>query len=176
MAQSHIHTPDPDDNDIDMVMRWTKRDVPRWVAGALAGALAAVIALTFASVFSAAMGKEIWFAVKLMATPTLGAEAMTYGFHLVAIGFGLMSFVTLGAVLGFAFGHFVFTNHVPSLLAMGLVWALFSWIFLWNLFFQSFRDLHFMAVPPAAAMPVCIVFGISLVSVGFFDRIVRRAK
>lgn len=176
MARSQTHIPDPDDNDIDMILRWTQRDLPRWIAGVLAGGLAALIALAFASVFAAAMGKEIWFAVKLMATPLLGAEAMTYGLHLFTLVTGVVSFMSLGALLGFAFGHFVFTNHVPSLLAMGMVWAAFSWIFIWNLFFQSIRPLHFMDVPPAAAMPVCMVFGISLVSVGFFDRLVRRGK
>lgn len=167
---------DPDDVDIDLVVHWTRADIPRWVAGALAGVLAAMIALAFASVFSAAVGKEFWFAAKLMATPFLGASATAYGVHLLAISVGTLFFLALGSVLGFAFAHFVFTNHVPSLLAMGMVWAAFSWVFIWNLFFQSIRPLHFMAVPPSAAIPVCVVFGISLVSVGFFDRIVRRGK
>lgn len=165
---------DPDDNDANLVEHWLKADVTRWIVGAISGVLAAWIAFGFASVFAKAFGYEIFFAIKLMATPFLGEVATEYGVHLGALVVGGAFLSILGGFLGAVFAHFTFTNHVPSLLAMGAVWGTFSWIFIWNLFFRSIRPMLFMNVPSSAAFPVCMIFGISLVTVGALDRMLRR--
>lgn len=165
---------DPDDNDSNLVEFWLKKDPVRWISGALAGVVAAWIAFGFASLMAAASGNEPWFAIKFMATPLFGAEATELGMHVGHIVGGLAFLSVIGGIVGLAFGHFVFTNSIPALLAMGLVWAAFSWIFISNLFFQSIRALHFMNVSPAVTFPVCVVYGISLACVAFFDRMLRR--
>ncbi len=164
------------EGEMNLVEYWVKKDIKRWIAGAFAGALAGLIALGFAGVLASATGLEFTFPEKLLGTIFLGNSATELGSNAPGVIAGLIFMEMLGALLGFIFAHFVFTNHVPSLLAMGLVWGTFSWIFLWNLFFQSFRALHFMSVSPGAVFPVCMVFGISLASLAFFDRMVKGGK
>jgi hypothetical protein len=51
---------------------------------------------------------------------------------------------------------------------MGLVWGTFSWIFLWNLFMQSFRTIYVAQIPSASVFAIWMTFGISLTSLAFF--------
>jgi hypothetical protein len=57
---------------------------------------------------------------------------------------------------------------------MGLVWAVFAWIFHWNLYFHSIRTILASHVGPAAPLLVLAVWGVSLTSVAFFDRAFRK--
>lgn len=162
------------DQDINIVGMWTSFDKVRWIAGALGGLFAGFVAIVFAMVMVAAAGSEFWYPVKLMATPVLGAGATVYGFNLGAIVVGLIVFEVLTMVLGMIYAHFTVTNLLSVLLGIGIVWALFSWIFIWNLFLQSFETIFASQLPSGAALAVCLVFGLSLTSVGAFDRALRR--
>src|SRR5690242_9406514 len=122
--------------DMNLVEMWLRRDPSRWLAGLLAGLAAGAFAMGVAMLLSAVFGTEAWFPVKLAATPFLGAEATEIGQGFGAVLTGFLAHEILCAFFGFVFAHFVFTNSVPALLGMGLVWAAFSWVFLWNLFSQ----------------------------------------
>lgn len=156
--------------DIDLVATWLVADKTRWVAGILAGLFAGVIALAFAGVLAAASGMEFLYPVKLMGTPILGFDATDTrsGFGAVLVGFLL--FEAVSAFWGFVYAHFCKTNALGSLLAMGAVWGLFSWIFEWNLFLHAVKPILYSGVGPGPAFLVCMVYGVSLTSVAFFYR------
>jgi hypothetical protein len=59
---------------------------------------------------------------------------------------------------------------------MGLTWGAFSWIFLNNLFSPSFLDIRALRIPNGAAFFVCLVYGVALTSVAYFDQAVRSKK
>ncbi|MCM2276922.1 MAG: hypothetical protein NDJ89_02455 [Oligoflexia bacterium] len=159
---------------MNLIETFLRRDPTRWIAGALAGAFAGLIALVFAMLVAAVGGQEFWFPVKLMATIVLGPEATYLGAHFGAILGGLLVFEVLSVIFGVLYANFARTNSLQALLLIGLVWGTFSWIFLWNLFLQSFRPILAAEVSSAAAFPVCLVFGVALTSVAFFDRVIRR--
>lgn len=162
------------DQDINMVEVWLRKNPSRWIAGVLSGLFAGLVALVFAMVLSAVLGAEFLFPAKLPAVPFLGRVATEYGFHLVPILVGVLVHLTLCSVLGLVFSHFVFTNSVKALLAMGLVWGLFSWVFIYNLFVQSFTMVLALEPSPGPAFFVNVIFGLSLASLAFFSKITRR--
>ncbi len=173
-SNSHI-AHDPNEGDREIVSIWLRKDRARWIAGALAGAFAGILALVFAMVLSRILGQELWFPVKLAALPFLGNGATALGMHLGAIGMGLVAHEIVCMVLGVAYAHFTGREaSLPQLLGIGLTWGVFSWIFIQNLFVQSFTAIRAASIPSGAAFPVLVVFGISLTSVTFFDRMVRR--
>lgn len=159
-----------------MVQEFLRFDPLRWVAGALAGAVAGLAASLFAGVLAVATGNEFWFPFKLLAAIVLGPAATTRGLAFGAILAGLVVLELLCVIFGVLFANFARTRAPRALLLMGLVWGTFSWIFLWNLFLQSFRPIFAAQVPSAAALPVCLVFGFTLASVAFFDRALRRRE
>ncbi len=159
------------EEDYNLVETWLRKDPSRWAAGFLAGLFAGVVALGLASIISVMAGKEFTFAVKLMATPLLGSFATEAGTQAAAVIAGFILFEAICAFWGLVFAHFTQTNHLSSLLAMGLVWGLFSWIFIWNLFLQSFDPIFWAQISAGAVFPICLAYGISLTSVAFFDRI-----
>jgi uncharacterized membrane protein (GlpM family) len=159
--------------DVNIVEIWLRKDPVRWVAGALAGLFAAAIAMAFAVLLSAACGVEPLFPAKLMGAIALGPSATEVGEHTSAILAGIVLFEVLGAFLGVVYAHFTGTNLLHALLGVGFVWGVFSWIFIWNLFMQSFRPIYWVHVSSGATFPVCLVFGLSLTSVAFFDQALR---
>lgn len=161
------------DQDLDLVEMWLRKDRTRWVAGVLAGALAAVVMMLVSMILSAALGNEFWFPVKVAALPFMGNTATAFGMHLGAILLGMAVYVTIGAFFGAIFSHFVFTNSMPALFGMGLTWGIFSWIFINNLFIPAFSDIIAAQLSAARAFPANLAFGVSLVSVAFFDRMLR---
>ena len=164
---------DPDDNDMNLVEIWLRKDPPRWIAGVLAGLLAGAVAMAVAGLISRAAGFQMLFPLKLMATPFCGPAAtdLDAGIGTVLVGLALIE--TICAFWGFVFAHFTGTNSLSALLAMGIVWAAFSWVFLWNLFFQSWKPIFAAQIPAGVVFPVCLAYGISLCSVAFFDRMIR---
>lgn len=172
--QQQIGVPfDPDDNDLNIVAIWLRKDPKRWVAGILAGLLAGAIAAGVSAVISVMGGYQALFAVKLLATPILGPGATDVASGMVAIVTGVIVWEAICAFFGFVFAHFTGTNSLGALLPMGLVWAAFSWVFLWNLFFQSWRPIFVAQISAWVVMPVCLAYGLSLSSVAFFDRMFR---
>lgn len=160
-------------NDMNIVALWLRVDKVRWISGLLAGLLAGAMALVFAMVLCVASGREFWYPAKLMASILMGTDATAVGGQFGMILCGFILFEALASFLGFVYAHFTATNNTQALLAVGLTWAAFSWIFIWNLFFQSFSTIFAAALPSGAVFAVCLVYGLSLTSVGFFDRAMR---
>lgn len=156
-----------------LVEMWLKKNPVRWVAGVLAGFFAGAVMLGFAMVLSSLGGLDFWYPVRIFATVILGPDAMAYGAgpQTLAVGFIFAEF--LCGFLGFVYAHFTGNNHFPSLLGIGVTWALFSWIFINNLFSPSIRAIYVMEVHQGAALFVWLVFGLALTSVAFFDRVLR---
>lgn len=159
--------------DIDLVATWLVADKTRWIAGVAAGLFAGLVALSFAGVLALTGGMEFLFPVKLMASAILGPYATELGAHPRAVIAGLVFTEALAALWGFVYAHFIKTNALGALLAMGLVWGVFGWIFHWNLYFHSIKPILAANISPAAAFPVFLVWGLSLTSVAFFDRALR---
>ncbi|HTL11859.1 MAG TPA: hypothetical protein VL588_05195 [Bdellovibrionota bacterium] len=156
-----------------MVERWTQKDVTRWIAGACAGLFAGAAMLVFSMVLSAAFGGDAWGPAKISAVPFLGGKAMAYG-NSTGILVGVIVHEVLAMVLGIIYAHFAFTNSLPALLGVGFTWGAFSWVFLNNLYTNSFREVLVQSLPAGQAFFSCMVFGITLSSVAFFDRMLRR--
>jgi len=159
--------------DTNLVEIWLRRDPIRWLAGAMAGLFAGIVMIGFAMVLCVVLGTEVWFPIKLAALPILGSSATEYGMHVPAILVGLVTLEALAAFLGVIYAHFTGTNSLPALLAMGFVWGTFSWIFINNLFMQSFTTISALRIAPGVVFPIVVVFGLSLTSVVFFDRALR---
>jgi hypothetical protein len=162
--------------DIDLVATWLVTDKARWAAGVAAGLFAGLLAMGFAGVLAVAGGMEFMFPVKLMGTAIVGPSATELGAHLGAVLAGLVVVEALAAFWGFVYAHFVKTNALGSLLAMGLVWGVFGWIFHWNLYFHSIKSILASNVSPGAAFPVFLIYGLSLTSVAFFDRAFKGGR
>ncbi len=159
--------------DIDMIATWLVADRTRWLAGIVAGLFSGVLALGVAGVLSYINELEFLYPLKLMATPILGLEATDYSAGFFTILTGFIFFESMCALWGFVYAHFVKTNSLGSLLAMGAVWGFFSWVFEWNLFLHSVKPILYAGVPASAALLVCMVYGVSMSSVAFFDRSLR---
>lgn len=158
------------DNELDMVALWLRKDTRRWTAGVLAGAFAGAVAMALAMVFSKMGGYDAFFAPKLFGGILIGWQATDVGAGMGAAIDGFVIFELIAAIFGFAYAHFVPTNRLQPLLAMGAVWGIFSWIFLWNLFLPSFAAIRFSGVTPGVALPVCMTYGLCLASVKIFDK------
>jgi phage shock protein PspC (stress-responsive transcriptional regulator) len=159
-----------------IVEKWLRRDTTRWFAGVLAGLFAGSVAMIFAMYIASSASLESWLPVKLFATLLFGNKATEYGMNTTYVFAGAAVLSVIFAIWGTIFAHFVYTNHMPSLLAMGMVWGVFLWIFNWNLYLQSFLEIRSAGISAGAAFPVCLAYGVSLVSVAFFDRVLRGGK
>lgn len=173
---SKMNVESADSVDLNLVNMWLKIDPIRWKAGEAAGLFAGLVTLVFAMIVSALAGYEFLFPAKLLATIVSGPAATSVNAGFGSVLTGVVVLEGLCLVLGLVFAHFVFTNSLQALLLMGLVWATFSWIFIWNLFFQSFRGILWAQIPSGAVFPICIVFGLALTSVAFFDRAFRGTR
>jgi hypothetical protein len=162
------------EGEMNLVVHWSRVDPTRWISGVLAGILAMAIAMVLAGIFSTAGGMGFLFPVKLMATPVLGSSATEFASGAGAVIVGAIVVGIIGAFWGFVYSHFVFTNSLSALLPMGLVWAVYLWIFNWNLYFQSFKTISVTNLPRSLVLFVCIAYGLSLSSVAFFDRAIRK--
>lgn len=165
------------EEDTLLVAHWLKFDVARLLSGLVAGVFAGAAALLVSMVLCLKVGYEGSFAIKLFATLLHGPAATEYGSHSVGFLSGLVLFEFLCGFWGMVYAHFVFTQKWSGLLAMGVVWGLFSWIFQWNLFLQSFHTIYAVHIPAQAAFPVCLTYGVALSSLGFFSNLfVKKGK
>ena len=163
-----------DEQDIDLIAMWVRFDPKRWFAGALAGFTAGLILAAVAMAIAAAGGLEIWYPLKLAALPLLGGGATAVGSATPGLLVGFIAHELISVLLGMVYAHFTVKNYMPALLGAGVTWGLFSWIFLSNLFFQSFPDVYAADFPRGPALLCNLIFGISLTSVAGFDRMFRR--
>ncbi|MEO5970476.1 MAG: hypothetical protein ABIQ95_11165 [Bdellovibrionia bacterium] len=159
----------------NLVEMWLRKDPVRWIAGALAGLFAGVVAMAVAALIASSIGLEPVFPLKLIGTILLGPSATEIGVTGGAIT-GAIIFESITLFLGVIYAHFVGSNKMSALLPMGLVWGVFSWIFIWNLFLQSFRPIFVARVSSSPVFLICIVFGLALASVKLFDRVLRGTK
>ena len=156
----------------NLVEVWLRKDPARWIAGAFAGLLAGAVAMAVAMMIAASQGFEAWFPAKLVGTILLGPSATEIGL-MGGVVAGLFLFEVVCLIFGMIYAHFTGTNNIKALLGMGLVWGAFSWVFIWNLFMQSFKPIFAAQIPSTPVFPVCIAYGLSLASVAFFDRLFR---
>ena len=126
-----------------------------------------------AILIASTIGLEPLFPAKLIGTILLGPSATEVGVSTGAIT-GAILFESLTLFLGVVFSHFVGSNKMGALLPMGLVWGVFSWIFIWNLFLQSFRPIFVAGISSSPVFLICLVFGLALSSVKLFDQLLRQ--
>ncbi len=155
------------ENDVNVVEMWVRKDPVRLIAGALAGVLAALIALVFAMVISSGAGLETTFPAKLFASILVGTSATEHasGMGIIVLGIAFVSI--LSAISAAVFAHFTYTNKLSELLMMGLVWGVFTWIFVWCLFLPSFDQVLWAKISAGWPFFICLLFGASLSSVKF---------
>lgn len=163
-----------DTGDMNLVEIWLRRDIARWIAGAFAGFFGGLVSILVGGLLSKLIGGDFWVIVKLGAIPLLQANSMEYGFNLPTIITGAVIYQGLATFLGILYAHFTGTNNCKALFGVGLTWAAFSWIFLNNLYFNASRTYFVVGLPKALMFAVCLAYGVSLVSVSFFDRVFRR--
>jgi hypothetical protein len=176
MSSAHQHSNSNEvidsEGDINIVALWVKLDVIRWMAGFAAGVFSGAIALVASMVVTASTGGDLWMPLKVGALPFLGGHALEYGMGF-SVYLGAAALLGLCGFLGILFAHFVRTNRFMPLFSVGATWGIFSWIFLNNLFFKSWRDFLAAGLSDAKIFFVCLLFGVSLVSLAFFDRMLR---
>ena len=160
----------------NLVEMWLRKDPIRWISGALAGLFAGLVALGVAMSLASSGGYEPSFPIKLIGTILLGPSATEMGVGSSAVFAGLALFEGLCLFLGVVFSHFTGSNSLAALVPMGLVWGTFSWIFIWNLFMQSFHSIFAAQISSAVVLPVCLAFGIALSVVALFDRVLRGSS
>lgn len=165
-----------ENGDIALVEYWVKKDTRRWIAGILAGGFAGIASILFAVALCKFFGADPFFPLKAPAAPLLGSRALEYGMNTQVMVIGFVTYEVLSMILGFAFAHFTVTNAFGPLFGMGLTWAAFSWVFIYNLFSNSFRVIFTANMPGGVTFAVCVVFGIALTSVAFFDRIMKSNR
>ncbi|MBC7692310.1 MAG: hypothetical protein H7222_11145 [Methylotenera sp.] len=165
-----------EEGDINLVSIWLKTDPVRWVAGAMAGIFAGAVTLVFAGLLASTHGMEFLFPAKIAAIPFMGNVATETGMHMGPIGLGILVHEVLCAVIGAVYAHFTGTNSFKPLLAAGLMWGIFSWVFICNLMSQSFTAIRALELPHNATFLSMLVFGVMLSSTGFFDRALRRGN
>jgi len=163
------------DMDENIVEVWLRRDPVRWAAGALGGLFAGVVMMGLAMVLSMMSGNELWYPTKIPAIPIVGPEVMQLGIILPNILAGLAIHELTCMILGILYAQFTGTNTVLALFGAGLTWGLFSWIFVNNLFSPSWTGVLVQEIPAGVSFFLHIAFGIALMSVGFFDSVLRRA-
>ena len=173
--QNHAQAPANIDEDLDVVAIWLRKDPARWIAGIFAGAFAGLVAIVFAMFLCKLGGMDPWSPIKVGAIPLMGGDAMELGVHMKFIVTGLITELALAAWLGFCYAHFTGAGASPKvLLGASFTWGCFSWIFIFCLYIQSFTEIKVLMLPKGPAFFIMMVYGLSLASVSFFDRMFRR--
>jgi hypothetical protein len=178
-ANVNPHSPnfaESQEGEMNLVAQWSRIDPTRWICGILAGVVGGVVLMFVAGLFASSAGMEFVFPIKLMATPFLGSAATQVGPNFNSLLVGALFIEAISTFWGFVYSHFVYTNKLGSLAAMGIVWGIYLWIFNWNLYLQSFKTISVTQLPRGPVMAVCLAYGLSLVTVSFFDRALRGSK
>jgi hypothetical protein len=160
--------------ELNIVEILLRKDPARWIAGAMAGLLACVSMFIFVGFMSKTFGSgDFMYLPKLFAIPLIGSSALNFASNTSTLLTGFITLFCLGGFLGAVYSHVTGTNKIGPLFGMGLTWGFFSWVFISNLFSPSFRDIFAAEVHSGGAFFAWMVFGVTLVSVSFFDKIVR---
>lgn len=161
--------PDSIEGEFPVVDLWSKLRASRIIAGIFAGIFAGVMMQIFGMIYCAIKGMDILAPTKIAAIPFLGGAAMAYG-SASGVIVGLIVFFLLSSVLGAVYAHFTGINNCKGLFGVGLTWAAFSWVFITCLFMPSFHDYAAADIPRGVMFFAWIVFGLSLMSVQWFDK------
>jgi hypothetical protein len=171
LREKGIHMSELTSEEMNITEHWLVAKPKRWVAGAMAGAVGGAAMLLFGMIAASLAGYDLTYALKIPAIPVFGGEATATdsGFGVVLVG--VLLHTILCSFWGFVFSHFTYATQVGSLIGMGLTWGTFSWIFLNNLFFPSFRAYHVLQVPQSTAFVACLIYGVVLaLTVKVLDR------
>jgi hypothetical protein len=161
--------PDSVPGEYNVVELWARFRGERIKAGALAGIFAGIMMQIFGMIYSAFQGMDITTPMRISALPILGNSAMAYS-NGAGIVVGLLMFFLLSVVLGTTYAHFTGTNHKWNRFGVGLTWGAYSWIFITCLFSPAFRSYQEAQIPRGPMFFAWMVFGISLMSVAWFDK------
>jgi hypothetical protein len=162
--------------EINLTETWLRKDPVRWTAGAISGFAAGLVAIMVSMVVSRASGGDPWIMLKLFASVFVGPEALRLGVGAPILGVGFVAYQVLSVILGVAFSHFVFTNRVLPVLAMGFTWGFFQWVFWANLYLQSFRTFVASDISSGPRLLICMSFGLSLIVLVWIDPILRGKR
>lgn len=161
--------PDTLPGEYNVVALWTRFRADRIKAGIFAGIVAGIMMQIFGMLYCAVKGMDLTTPMRISALPILGNSAMTFG-NGAGVIVGLLMFFLLSVVLGSTYAHFTGTNHKWNRFGMGLTWGAYSWIFITCLFSPAFRAYEEAAIPRGVMFFAWMVFGISLMSVSWFDK------
>lgn len=157
-----------------MVAYWEKIDHYRLLAGALTGLIGGIITVFIALFLSAYWGLESLYPIKLFATICMGSSATELGDRTDVLLTGGLVIFGLFSILGLIFSHFVFARSIFGLFWMGIVWGIFSWIFIWNLFLQAFKPILNSGVNSSSVLLLCLIYGSSLLMLKWIEPLVRK--
>jgi len=161
--------PDSLPGEYNVVELWAKFRSERIKAGVMAGIFAGIMMQVFGMIYCAAQGMDLTTPMRISALPILGSAAMTYGAG-AGIAVGLLMFFILAIVLGTTYAHFTGTNHKWNRFGVGLTWGAYSWIFITCLFSPAFHSYQEADIPRGPMFFAWMVFGVSLMSVAWFDK------
>jgi hypothetical protein len=161
--------PNSVEGEYNVVALWTKLRMARIYAGVGAGIFAGLMMQLFGVAYCAFKGWDLAMPFKIPALPILGRDALAYG-SMQAIVVGCLVFYALTIVLGVAYAHFTGNNHRGVRFGIGLTWGLWGWVFISCLFSPSFQSYSEADIPKGVMFFAWLVFGISLMSVSWFDK------
>jgi hypothetical protein len=161
--------PDTLEGEYNLLNMWAVIRAARWKAGALAGVFAGVVTLVVGAIFCAIKGMDPTIPMRIMGLPYIGNAAMAFG-SMYGILVGLIGFFSLTVFLGVAYAHFTGVNNKKALFGMGLTWGAYGWIFITCLFMPANRDYFAAEIPRGVMFFAWLVFGLSLMSVAWFDK------
>ena len=167
--------PDTLPGEYSLVAMWCAPRRARLIGGLLAGAFAGTMMLLFGMIYCAATGNDIMAPMKISAIPFLGGDALAYG-SVPGLVVGTIAFYTVMSLLGMAYGHLTGINSRKGLFGVGLTWGAFGWVFINNLFLPAFRPYLAAGIPRGVMFFAWMVYGLSLMSVMWFDRVGYTAK
>ena len=161
--------PDSIEGEYNLVQMWTDIRAARLKAGAMAGIFAGVMSIIFGSIFCVIKDLDPTIPMRIMGLPYIGNVAMTYGGS-YGIVVGLISLFSIAIFLGVAYAHFTGVNNKKALFGMGLTWGVYGWIFITCLFMPANRNYYAAEIPRGVMFFAWLVYGISLMSVAWFDK------
>lgn len=161
--------PDSIEGEYNVVELWSKIRPARLRAGALAGVFAGTMMQIFGMIYCAIVGRDLTTPMKITALPILGRDALAFN-SVSGLIVGLIAFYALMSFLGTVYGHFTGNNHKGNLFGIGLTWGAYGWIFITCLFAPAFDAYYEADIPRGVMFFAWLVYGISLMSVKWFDK------
>jgi hypothetical protein len=169
ITQDRSFNPDSIEGEYNLVEMWCSPRRERLIAGVFAGIFAGTMMLLFGMIVCAFLGMDLTMPFKICALPVLGVPALAYG-SMTGILVGLSVFYTLMIGLGVYYAHVTGINKKGMLFWIGVTWGLWGWVFITNLMMPSFREYLVANVHKGAMFAAWQVYGISLMSVAWFDK------